>query len=262
MIKAKKHLGQHFLADKNIARKIAELMPLSENGVLEIGPGTGVLTRILREKHSETLQVVEIDRESIEVLKDEFPDMLDRIHFADFLKMDISSLFPGSFHVIGNFPYNISSPILFKVIEHHKNIPIVAGMFQKEVAERIASSPKSKQYGILSIWVQLFYDVKYCFTVNENVFIPPPKVKSGVIVLNHINRDLKGIDEKFILKVVKAGFNQRRKTLRNSLSSLVDKNLLLDDVFNKRPEQLSVEEFIDLSLYLKNMITNNDKLAD
>ncbi len=254
MIRAKKHLGQHFLADKNIARKIAGLLPETNLPVLEIGPGTGVLTRFLLQHHGENLHVIEIDPESVEVLKKEIPELEDRIHFADFLKTDLKILFPANFMVIGNFPYNISSPILFKLIEHHSNVPVIAGMFQKEVAERIAAGPNSKQYGILSVWVQLFYKVSYCFTVPEQVFIPPPKVKSGVICLESINRDFKDINEQYLLKVIKTAFNQRRKTMRNSLSQIIDKKLLEDKLFDKRPEQLSVDEFISLAITLRGLM--------
>ncbi|HOG19384.1 MAG TPA: 16S rRNA (adenine(1518)-N(6)/adenine(1519)-N(6))-dimethyltransferase RsmA [Salinivirgaceae bacterium] len=251
MIKAKKHLGQHFLADKNIARKIAELLPQNSMPVLEIGPGTGVLTKFLIDLHKEKLHVVELDSESVEVLEHDIPELKERIHFGDFLKLPLNELFDDEFMVIGNFPYNISSPILFKIIEHYQQIPVVVGMFQKEVAERVATSHNSKQYGILSVWTQMFYTVKYCFTVHEHVFIPPPKVKSGVILLERNVRDLKGVDPKFLLSVIKTAFNQRRKILRNSLSQLFDKQSLTDPVFDKRPEQLSVDEFIDLACYLR-----------
>jgi 16S rRNA (adenine1518-N6/adenine1519-N6)-dimethyltransferase len=253
MIRAKKHLGQHFLADKNIARKIADLLPDNGLPVLEIGPGTGVLTRFLLEKHKKNLHVIEIDPESVEVLNNDIPELEDRIHFADFLKADLTGIFPDTFMAIGNFPYNISSPILFKLIEHQKKVPIIAGMFQKEVAERIAAGHNSKQFGILSVWVQIFYKVSYCFTVSEHVFIPPPKVKSGVIYLERIDRDLMGVDEKFLLMVIKTAFNQRRKTMRNSLSQITDKQFLQDKLFDKRPEQLCVDEFITLAEYLSNL---------
>ncbi len=252
MIKAKKYLGQHFLSDKNIAKKITELIPDNNLPILEIGPGTGVLTKFLIKTHLEKLHVIELDAESVEVLKKEIPELADRIHFGDFLKLSFHDIFNDSFMIIGNFPYNISSPILFKIIEHYQQIPLVAGMFQKEVAERIASNHNSKQYGILSIWVQMFYKVKYCFTVPEHVFIPPPKVKSGVILLERNHRDLKGVEPRFLLSVIKTAFGQRRKTMRNSLGQLFDKQLLNDKVFDKRPEQLSVDEFVDLAGYLEN----------
>lgn len=251
VIRAKKHLGQHFLKDNNIAYKIANLLPDNDLKVLEIGPGIGILTKILIEKHRKNLHVIEIDPESVEVLKQDIPELTERIHFLDFLKTDLTKIFSNNnFMVIGNFPYNISSPILFKLVEYRHQVPFIAGMFQKEVAERIAASHNSKQYGILSVWLQMFYKVKYCFTVNEHVFIPPPKVKSGVITLEHIDRDLQEIDENFILQVIKTGFNQRRKTLRNSLKTLTNSINTDHSFFDLRPEQLQVEDFIELAKIL------------
>ena len=252
MFRIKKFLGQHFLKDKNIANKIVNLIPDFTLPILEIGAGTGILTKILNEKAPENLFIIEIDTESVTFLKKEIPQLSDRIYNSDFLKTDLNKLFDDKFIVIGNFPYNISSQILFKLIEHRENVPFIVGMFQKEVAERIAAAPNSKQYGILSVWLQMFYKIKYCFTVNENVFIPPPKVKSGVITLERIERDLKGVDEKLLLKIIKTGFNQRRKTLRNSLSSLFEKSLSTHNLFDLRPEQLLLEDFILLAQFLEN----------
>ena len=246
MVHAKKKLGQHFLKDKNIAHKIVDLLPKINLPILEIGPGTGTLTKILIEKYPDILHVIEIDPELVETLKNNFPQMNERIHFANFLKTDIDLLFSNNFMVIGNFPYNISSQILFKLIEQRDRIPFIAGMFQKEVAERISAKHNSKQYGILSVWLQMFYKISYCFTVSENVFIPPPKVKSGVITLERIERNLKGVDANLLLKMIKTGFNQRRKTLRNSLASIVEKSLTMQKFFDLRPEQLSIDDFITL----------------
>ncbi len=247
MVRPKKHLGQHFLADKNIAQKITRLLPNNNLQLLEIGPGTGVLTQFLEPRFGNKLHVIEIDQESIEFLKNRFPSIIQNIHFADFLQTDLSSIFQGQFMVVGNFPYNISSPILFKILENRASIPLVVGMFQKEVAERIAASHNSKQYGILSAWTQLFYKVSYCFTVPEHVFVPPPKVKSGVISLSRIDRDLKGVDSSFLLSIIKTSFNQRRKTLRNSLKGFISNSTVDPKLLAKRPEQLSPEDFINLA---------------
>lgn len=241
MVKAKKHLGQHFLNDKNIAGKIADTLSDTNVPVLEIGPGTGVLTSFLREK-SAPLKVIEIDTESVEYLKATYPDL--EILEEDFLKWSPYGHFDGQFRIIGNFPYNISSQILFKVLEYRDRIPEVAGMFQKEVAERVAEKPGSKQYGILSVLCQAFYDIEYLFTVPEHVFTPPPKVKSGVIRLVRKEDFSLQCNEKLFFTVVKTGFNQRRKTLRNALKSL---NIAVNDetelLLTKRAEQLTVENF-------------------
>ncbi len=248
-VKAKKHLGQHFLTDENIAEKIAD--SLSENRyehVLEIGPGMGVLTKYLIKKKF-TTTVIEIDKESIDYLKVHYLNLTNRIINDDFLKIDITKLFNGEqFAIIGNFPYNISSQIVFKTIEFRDQIPELCGMFQKEVAQRIAEKPGPKSYGILSVLTQAFYDVEYLFTVPPSVFNPPPKVDSGVIRLIRKDNFSLPVDVPFFFKVVKTAFNQRRKTLRNSLKSFQLSDKLREDaIFAKRPEQLSVHQFIELT---------------
>jgi len=248
-VRAKKYLGQHFLKEEEIAEKIAA--SLTEKGyknVLEIGPGMGVLTKYLLQKKY-TTSVIEIDTESVEYLKAHFLNLSDRIISKDFLKIKLSDYFgENPLAIIGNFPYNISSQIIFKTLENRWQIPELSGMFQKEVAKRIASKPGNKVYGILSVLTQAFYEVEYLFTVPPTVFNPPPKVDSGVIRL--IRKEIFELpaSEKLFFKVVKLGFNQRRKTLRNSLKSfnLSDK-LKQDVIFAKRPEQLSVEQFIELT---------------
>jgi 16S rRNA (adenine1518-N6/adenine1519-N6)-dimethyltransferase len=248
-VKAKKHLGQHFLKDEDIAKKIAD--SLSENGyenVLEIGPGMGVLTKFLLQKNYKT-SVIEIDSESVAYLKAHFLNLSNSIISKDFLKINLSDYFgENQVAIIGNFPYNISSQIVFKTLENKQQIPEFSGMFQKEVALRIASKPGSKVYGILSVLTQAFYKVEYLFTVPPDVFNPPPKVESGVIRLMRKENFTLPVNEKLFYKVVKLGFNQRRKTLRNSLKTfnLSDK-LKQDTIFAKRPEQLSVAEFIELT---------------
>lgn len=245
-VKAKKFLGQHFLTDERIAERIVESLSTETNHVLEIGPGMGVLTKYLIKKDELDFHVVEIDRESVAYLHDHYPT-LDVIE-GDFLQYDLTSLFHDTFSIIGNFPYNISSQILFKVFDNRDRVSEVVGMFQKEVAERVAAGPGSKTYGILSVLLSAFYDTEYLFTVNENVFNPPPKVKSAVIRLRR--NDVKSLecDEKLFVQVVKAGFNQRRKTLRNALRQL---NLPLDriseETLAKRAEQLSVAQFIEIT---------------
>ena len=220
-VKAKKHLGQHFLTDENIAKKIANSLQFSGyDKVLEVGPGMGVLTKYLLEKETETF-VAEIDTESIAYLKEHYPQLKENHFVGDFLKTDFSKIFPNEqVAVIGNFPYNISSQILFHIIENYQQIPEMAGMFQKEVAERTAAVPRTKDYGILSVMVQAYYDVKYLFTVHENVFNPPPKVKSGVISLLRNPKEGLAGNETLFKNIVKAGFNQRRKKLSNALKVL------------------------------------------
>lgn len=245
-VKAKKFLGQHFLTDERIAERIVDSLSTETNHVLEIGPGMGVLTKYLIKKDELDFHVVEIDRESVAYLHNHYPT-LDVIE-GDFLQYDLTSLFHDTFSIIGNFPYNISSQILFKVFDNRDRVNEVVGMFQKEVAERVAAGPGSKTYGILSVLLSAFYNIEYLFTVNENVFNPPPKVKSAVIRLRR--NDVKSLecDEKLFVQVVKAGFNQRRKTLRNALRQL---NLPLDriseETLAKRAEQLSVAQFIEIT---------------
>lgn len=253
-VRAKKHLGQHFLTDKNICKKVADQYR-SHDGctkVLEIGPGMGALTEFLLEREELDVHVMEIDRDSVAYLKAHFPKLTNKIHGADFLKTDLSQIMgKNSFGVVGNFPYNISSQILFKCIEHRNQIPEIMGMFQKEVAVRIAEKPGSKAYGILSVLLQTYYDIDYCFTVDEHVFNPPPKVKSGVIRCTRNKRTTLPCDEAFFIKVVKATFNQRRKTIRNGLKVLVDVAPLSHPFFELRAERLSVDDFIELTCYLE-----------
>ena len=249
LVKPKKALGQHFLKDLQIAQRIADTLDTFKSlPVLEIGPGMGVLTQFLLEAGHD-LTVVELDMESVDYLNQNFPDLKGRIIAEDFLKLDLSKLFPGQFCVIGNYPYNISSQIFFKVLDYKDQIPCCSGMLQKEVAERLAAGPGSKTYGILSVLLQAWYDVEYLFTVSEKVFDPPPKVKSAVLKMTRNDRKELGCDEKLFKQVVKTTFNQRRKTLRNSIKPILGKDCPLteDSLFNKRPEQLSVEEFIDLT---------------
>lgn len=244
-VKAKKSLGQHFLKDRNIARKITEsLLPVTGD-VLEIGPGTGVLTRYLLEDPRISVRAIDIDRESIAYLHAELPDAKDRILYGDFLKMNIPDFYTAPFSVIGNLPYNISSQIFFRVLEYRQLIPQVVCMIQKEVAERISAPYGNKAYGILSVFLQAYYDIEYLFTVNESVFDPPPKVKSAVIRLIRNNRQELGCDEKLFFSLVKTGFNQRRKTLRNSIRTLCPDGFA-SEYLNMRPEQLSVDDFIRL----------------
>jgi 16S rRNA (adenine1518-N6/adenine1519-N6)-dimethyltransferase len=252
-VRAKKHLGQHFLKDENIARKIvASLTRSGYQKVLEIGPGMGVLTKYLLEDPALETFVIDIDRDSIAYLREHYPALKERIIEGDFLQLDLDKHFSESFAVIGNFPYNISSQILFKVLEHRNMVPEVVGMFQKEVAERVAAPHGNKTYGILSVLIQSFYDIEYLFTVSETVFNPPPKVKSAVIRLRRNSTDRLGCDEQLFVKVVKAGFNQRRKTLRNALRAFPVKEGFEDHIFfTKRAEQLSVKEFVDLTNMLE-----------
>lgn len=248
-VKAKKHLGQHFLKDESIARDIADSLTLQGyDKVLEIGPGMGVLTKYLLDKPVETF-VIEIDTESVEYLNAHYPKLHGHIISEDFLKYNISNALGDSpFAIIGNYPYNISTQIVFRMLEMRYRIPEFSGMFQKEVAERICEKAGSKTYGILSVLVQAFYDAEYLFTVPEHVFNPPPKVKSGVLRLRRKENYTLPVDEKLFFSVVKAGFNQRRKTLRNSLKTYITSDVLKEDsIFDLRPEQLSVEQFITLT---------------
>ncbi|MBS1352380.1 MAG: 16S rRNA (adenine(1518)-N(6)/adenine(1519)-N(6))-dimethyltransferase RsmA [Coprobacter sp.] len=248
-VKPKKFLGQHFLKDMDIARRIAETM-IGYAGlpILEIGPGTGVLTRFLLAADHD-LTVVEIDRESVAYLRAHFPELDNRILEEDFLKLRLDKIFSGRFCVIGNYPYNISSQIFFKVLDYKDLIPCCSGMIQKEVAERMASGPGNKNYGILSVLMQAWYDIEYLFTVPEHVFEPPPKVKSAVIRMTRNKVTDLGCSEQLFKQVVKTSFNQRRKTLRNSLKPILGKECPLYEspIFDKRPEQLSVDQFISLT---------------
>lgn len=270
-VRAKKALGQHFLKDESIAKRIVDSLILPQTGedeavsvtgntnplkmnVLEIGPGTGVLTKYLLEMPQIKLEVAEIDTESIEYLKAAYPQLLYSLVQRDFLAMHPDQIFAGEFAVIGNFPYNISSQIFFKILDYKEQVPQVVCMLQKEVAERLASPPGNKSYGILSVLLQAWYNIEYLFTVHENVFSPPPKVKSGVIRLTRNERTNLGCDEALFKEVIKTCFNQRRKTIRNSIKPVLSKygcpmpeTLLLE----KRPEQLSVEEFVELTCACK-----------
>ena len=255
-VRAKKHLGQHFLTDQTVAQNIANLVKdTSSDIILEIGPGTGVLTQYLNHFGSK-LHLVEIDTESVDYLKVHYLGLSDRIIEKDILKINLSELFPDqSLTLVGNYPYNISTQIVFKMLSYRDMIPEMAGMFQKEVAERICAQPGSKVYGILSVLTQAFYECQYAFTVPPHVFNPPPRVESGVIYLKRkVNFSLK-CDEILFFKVVKTAFQQRRKTLRNSLKTFKMSDKLKEDIiFEKRPEQLSVEEFIALTLLLQSDI--------
>lgn len=246
-VKPKKHLGQHFLNDQNIASKIVDSLSYHPYDlVLEVGPGMGVLTQFLLQKQVK-VYVAEIDKESVDYLKINYPQLENNI-VGDFLKLEFEELFSDNFAVIGNFPYNISSQIVFKILENKHKIPEMVGMFQKEVAERIATQKGNKIYGILSVLTQAYYNVDYLFTVHENVFTPPPNVKSAVIRLKRYRDRIEGIDDEFFFKLVKAGFNQRRKTLRNALKVLnIPQHLESHEFLNLRAEQLSVEDFIHLA---------------
>lgn len=256
-VKAKKALGQHFLTDLNVAKRIAATIEKdnlpddakiwSDLPVLEVGPGMGVLSQFLMSANRR-VKAIEIDTESVEYLNKVYPDL--EVIEGDFLKMDLSEIFGGKFALIGNYPYNISSQIFFKVLDYKESIPVVAGMLQKEVAERICCKPGSKVYGILSVLLQAWYDCEYLFNVPPGVFAPPPKVMSGVIRLTRNSRTSLGCDEKLFKTVVKTAFGQRRKTLRNSLSGLIPSTspIMQDPIMGLRPERLGVEDFIRLTL--------------
>ena len=249
-VKPKKALGQHFLKDLQIAERIADtLSDYKSLPILEVGPGTGVLTRFLLEKGYD-VTVVELDRESVDYLNQYFPALKGKILAEDFLRLHLESLFRGPFCVIGNYPYNISSQIFFRVLDYKDSVPCCSGMIQREVALRLASPPGKKDYGILSVLLQAWYNIEYLFTVSENVFDPPPKVKSAVIRMTRNERKSLGCDEALFKRVVKTSFNQRRKTLRNSMKPLLGKEFphYSLPIFDKRPEQLSVEDFIELTI--------------
>ena len=256
LVRAKKYLGQHFLTDKNIAAKIVEsLRPENRyTQVLEVGPGMGILSDFLLQKTEYEVSLIDIDTESYQYLQKKYPQLDKRLINADFLDMDFSAFFTGPMAIIGNFPYNISSQILFKVLDNRAQVLEVVGMFQKEVAERCTSKPGSKEYGILSVFLQAYYKVEYLFTVKAGVFNPPPKVLSAVIRLTRNETAELNCDEKLFWQVVKAGFNQRRKTLRNAVSSLINKEKMTDEpLLDLRAERLSVDDFVKLT----NMIETN-----
>ena len=264
LVKPKKFLGQHFLTDLGIARDIADTIDACPDiPVLEVGPGMGVMTQYLVQK-PRTVKVVEIDYESVSFLREKFPSLEENIIEDDFLKMHLENVFQGqSFVLTGNYPYNISSQIFFKMLDYKDLIPCCTGMIQKEVAERIAAAPGNKSYGILSVLIQAWYSVEYLFTVHEHVFNPPPKVKSAVIRMTRNSTTSLGCDEQLFKRLVKTTFNQRRKTLRNNIRPLLGEldtqcakegfpipdhsTLLQDPIFNQRPEQLSVQQFIALT---------------
>jgi 16S rRNA (adenine1518-N6/adenine1519-N6)-dimethyltransferase len=250
LVRAKKHLGQHFLTDKNIAAKIVDsLRPdAGYSQVLEVGPGMGILSDFLLQKDCLDVFLIDIDTESFEYLRKKYPQLGSKLINADFLEMDFPSFFTGPMAVIGNFPYNISSQILFKILDNRQQVIEVVGMFQKEVAERCNSKPGSKEYGILSVFLQAYYKVEYLFTVKAGVFNPPPKVLSAVIRLTRNETVHLDCDEKLFWQVVKAGFNQRRKTLRNALSSLINKEkMTAAPMLDLRAERLSVKDFVNLT---------------
>ena len=252
-VRAKKALGQHFLTDQSIAKGIVDA--LRGEKVLEVGPGMGVLTQYLLPIRGENLKAVEIDTESVAYLKSHFPELGENLVAGDFLKMNMGTLFDGEYSVIGNFPYNISSQIFFKILEHRDRIPEVVFMIQKEVAERIAEKPGTKTYGILSVFLQAWYDIEYLFTVGSGAFNPPPKVQSAVIRLTRNGRTSLGCDEKLFRMVVKTAFGQRRKTLRNSLKPIIASTGAAvdttDPVFDLRPERLGVDDFVALTVSLQ-----------
>jgi len=252
-VKAKKHLGQHFLHDKKIAERIVNALPENElkTDLVEIGPGTGVLTAFILNKKNSGFFALDVDEESVNYLKKNYPEHRSKFLLADFLIHDLNTIVPQYFNVIGNFPYNISTQIMFRVLEYRNRIEYVVGMFQKEVAKRIAEKPGSKEYGILSVLLQAYFDIEYLFTVNEGVFSPPPKVKSGVIRLKRNEVKQLTCNEELFFKVVKTAFNQRRKTLRNALRSLLTEELLQLPILDKRAEQLSVEDFERLTVQIE-----------
>lgn len=252
-VKPKKNLGQHFLIDLGIAKRIADTVDACPDiPILEVGPGMGVLTQYLMEKPRD-MKVVEIDSESVAYLHEKYPRLANNVLAEDFLRMDLSTVFDGSpFVLTGNYPYDISSQIFFKMLDNRDLIPCCTGMIQREVAQRMASAPGSKAYGILSVMTQAWYDVEYLFTVDENVFNPPPKVKSAVIRMTRNATTELGCDEKLFRRVVKAVFNQRRKMLRVSLKQLVSadqagQEFFARDIMTRRPEQLSIPEFVELT---------------
>ena len=255
MVRPKKHLGQHFLQDENIARKIIGSLSAEVGNVVEIGPGTGILSKYLLGDPGINPFFFEIDGESVMYLKQQYPSISDRLFEADFLKADLSGI-PAPFAVIGNFPYNISTQILFRVLENRDKIPEVIGMFQKEVAERIASPPGSKKYGILSVLLKAWYDIEYLFTVNESVFYPAPKVKSAVIRIKRNSVNELNCSEELFFKTVKTAFNQRRKTLRNALKGMASEvapSAKITALFDKRAERLAVEDFVTLTRFFEGL---------
>lgn len=257
-VRPKKSLGQHFLHDRQIAEKITQSVSNNINSLLEIGAGTGVLTEFLLEKNL-NFKAVEIDKESIAFLRKRFPDIKNKLIEGDFLQLNVRNIFDTQFGVIGNLPYNISSQIFFKILDEKNLIPEVICMIQKEVAERIAAPPGSKTYGILSVFIQAFYNVEYLFTVHENAFTPPPKIKSAVIRLTRNSVQRLDCDETLFKKTVKATFNQRRKTIKNSLKLITgDRQIPENRFLSLRPETLSVQDFTELTNIVEQLIMNNE----
>jgi 16S rRNA (adenine1518-N6/adenine1519-N6)-dimethyltransferase len=260
LVKPKKFLGQHFLKDLKIAQDIADTVDARPGiPVLEVGPGMGVLTQFLIPKER-PLKVVELDFESVAYLRENFPALEKNIVEADFLKLPLDQLFEGSpFVLTGNYPYNISSQIFFKMLDYKELIPCCTGMIQKEVAERMAAAPGSKTYGILSVLMQAWYRVEYLFTVHEHVFNPPPKVKSAVVLMRRNSRTSLPCDEALFRTIVKSTFNQRRKKMRNSIQNIVEKGspILSNPILDKRPEQLSIDEFIELTIQVEREISRD-----
>lgn len=255
-VRAKKRLGQHFLKNEDIARRIAEAVQTTDAHVLEIGPGMGVLTQFLLQQHFADLSVIELDEESVAYLQQHFPQLGENLIAGDFLQLDLGSRYPDEFVIVGNFPYNISSQILFKILDYKDQAVEMVGMFQKEVAERVTAKAGNKQYGILSVLLEAFYDTEYLFTVGENEFNPPPKVKSAVVRITR-NFDKKlHCDEAIFKRIVKTAFNYRRKTLRNALQSLPFPAEIVstDPIFTKRAEQLSVQDYERLSELLDSAV--------
>lgn len=260
-VRAKKFLGQHFLKDLDIARRIVDALDdFATLPVMEVGPGMGVLTQFLLEKKAD-LTVVELDRESVPYLNEHYPALKGRIIEGDFLQLDLSKIYTDKFCIIGNYPYNISSQIFFKVLDYKDQVTCCVGMLQKEVAERITSKPGKKAYGILSVLLQAWYDTEYLFSVSDQVFDPPPKVQSAVIKLVRNNRTSLDCDEKLFKTVIKTSFNQRRKTLRNSMKPLLgkDSDAYSNPIFDKRPEQLSVAEFEELTNITASFLQESEK---
>jgi 16S rRNA (adenine1518-N6/adenine1519-N6)-dimethyltransferase len=251
-VRAKKHLGQHFLTDENIARNTVEALLEKDRttAVIEVGPGTGVLTQFLINE-VDTFFALDVDTESVEYLKTKYPEKQNKILFSDFLETNLEAIAGKKYNVIGNFPYNISSQIMFKVLENRNQVDYAVGMFQKEVAMRLAEKPGSKVYGILSVLLQAYYDIEYLFTVHENVFNPPPKVKSAVIRLTRNKVQHLDCDEVLFKHIVKTTFNQRRKTIRNSIRQIYNNNAVTHPLFDKRPEQLSVAQFVELTQFVQ-----------
>lgn len=252
-VKPKKQLGQHFLKDQSIAKRIVDSLDETTKAALEIGPGMGVLTQYLLEKPQLDLRVVELDQESVDYLENKFKALENRIIAGDFLRLSLDNYFTEPFSIIGNFPYNISSQILFKVLDYRNQIPEVVGMFQKEVADRVCAGPGSKTYGIISVLIQSWYTCEYLFTVQEGSFNPPPKVKSAVIRLKRNTNTQLECDEKLFIRVVKTAFNQRRKTLRNALRVMLPEKFQSEDkIWKQRAEQLSLDEFVQITQFIAN----------